>query len=270
MYKIKNLIKFLIIILLLGNTNVSGKATLCFPNGNPCLTVDSDLDGNDACCDNMDLAPGVSCSDDCPLLAINDPLNGNHPTSQPSHFTVGDNDEIDVWIYKDGEISTATYDNSTIEYIMLNMGEENGVFTFLSVEETAIVGFAEPTDDPEYDPDNPLYHDLYDGGTYAYIRLTSNTSRKKYNTELTSKNNNLNVYPNPVLKDRNLTIANEEGFSLIRVLNVQGQLIENISFNTISEGKVEVTLPQSLNSGIYFIEVLGNNNERKIEKLFLN
>lgn len=274
MYKTKNLIKSLIFVLTLGFTSVNAqspdKATLCFPNGNPCLTVDYDLDGNDACCDNMDLAPGVTCTDDCPLLAMVDPLGGDHPTSQPSHFSVGEGDDIEVWIYKDGALSEATFEETSIEYFMINMAEEKGVFTFLSDNEAAVIGFEEPTDDPEYDPDNELYQDLYDGGTYAFVRVTPNTSRKKSSTDLAPGNSNFNVFPNPAPKGRKLTLTNEQSFSMVRLLNIQGKTIENINFNNVSEGKVEVTLPNSLSPGVYFIEVLGKDNQKKVEKLFVN
>ena len=82
--------------------------------------------------------------------------------------------------------------------------------------------------------------------------------------------NNLKVYPNPITKDKNLTILNESEKTIVKlvIFNYQGQLV--LENNTeFQNGKNQFNI-NKLPSGIYLLRVYFNDFSSVTTKIFIS
>ena len=82
-----------------------------------------------------------------------------------------------------------------------------------------------------------------------------------------SKGNQLKIFPNPVMDILNISIENEaRGSMQLMILDTTGRLIQT-SYFTKNDKKSNYQLPvNALSSGIYFIELIGENGKIETQK----
>jgi len=78
-------------------------------------------------------------------------------------------------------------------------------------------------------------------------------------------NHDLKVYPNPVLRGSIVNLSTEAD-----VNNVQVKLFDQTSRLVLSTNQLQFEIPEQINSGMYFIQLLNNENgDIKIKKLYV-
>lgn len=104
--------------------------------------------------------------------------------------------------------------------------------------------------------------DKFSSGNYFFrIKRTDKTGKVYYsNVKMLGINHrpvlNYRIYPNPVIDVLNIQFPNSSGSQyLVWMINSMGQQIFTKSYTNASSGAVNISLPQGLSPGIYFLKV---------------
>ncbi len=99
---------------------------------------------------------------------------------------------------------------------------------------------------------------------YTYVGLNEYASQG-------SKGNNLQLYPNPTNGNVNIAFntGKDEEVSL-QVMDISGRLIQTENIGKVQAGDVNYTFnTQSLNSGVYLVNINGTSGVRRVSKLIV-
>jgi hypothetical protein len=72
--------------------------------------------------------------------------------------------------------------------------------------------------------------------------------------------NNLQIVPNPVVNNMNVTFTTENAEANITIKNVQGQVVRNVSKNTVKGANTLKISTSDLSAGVYFLSVSSETN----------
>jgi hypothetical protein len=82
-------------------------------------------------------------------------------------------------------------------------------------------------------------------------------------------NKSVNMFPNPAVAGSvlNLTSANADAhFSAVRMISMDGREVLSNTFQNMDNSAKQLTLPNNLAPGVYFVQVLSNENEVLVSK----
>jgi hypothetical protein len=101
----------------------------------------------------------------------------------------------------------------------------------------------------------------FPGLSYYRLKATDFDGSYEYHGVVNANLDNIEpdilIYPNPNIKEQITVSYNGEKGSIFRIINIAGKVIEN---GILLPGLNEITIPSSINSSIYFLQVDGSGS----------
>jgi len=208
---------------------------------------DADSPWRNACCSDVHVGDGETCTDDCGTQSISQPYEDDIFIGQTPTFSMPSGNN--VWIYEEGEFLGEPLGSGSSEYMFMdslnydwiNDGTSTGYFGLQIDSNThAVVDrYAPPT------------------------RLKGGEAESSINAE------SISLYPNPIHGSEVLFFKVESIEQVSLINNLGQEILLETNLRELASNLYSVNMPENLQNGLYLIRILQSDGSTAIKKLMV-